>query len=85
MRANRTIEAELLTSRQVAAMLAISSATLWRMTSDGRLPRPIHIGPYTLRWRRATIMHWLDSLERSNGHSHALAVPRATRKPRAVG
>jgi predicted DNA-binding transcriptional regulator AlpA len=42
--------------RRLAAMLDVSTTTVWRWTSAGRLPKPHRLGPSTTAWR-------LDELE----------------------
>ena len=51
---------ELLTVRDVAAILAVSSRHVYRQCDAGRLPRPVRIGA-AVRWRRADVLAWLDA------------------------
>lgn len=47
------IEMQMLTRKQVAAMLAVSEPTVSRMAEDGRLPKPVKFGSTrqsTARW-----------------------------------
>ncbi|HXG12413.1 MAG TPA: helix-turn-helix domain-containing protein [Gemmataceae bacterium] len=46
--------------KQLAQMLNVSPATLWRMRAAGQLPQPVHLGRLA-RWRMADIQKWLDS------------------------
>ncbi|MHC4064436.1 MAG: helix-turn-helix transcriptional regulator [Planctomycetota bacterium] len=46
-----------LSARDVARMLAISERQVWRMASDGRLPRPGQVG-HRKRWDRGTLLAW---------------------------
>jgi len=45
---------QMMTVRQVAAILGIGVSTVWRAASKGDIPKPIKIGGST-RWRRADI------------------------------
>lgn len=45
---------ELLTVRDVAAMLNLGVSTVWRQVRKEQLPRPVRVGGST-RWRRADI------------------------------
>lgn len=47
-----------LTAEEIAELLGISRAHLWRLNSSGRLPRPIRFGR-AVRWHRSTIEEWL--------------------------
>ena len=51
-----------LTVRDVAAMLNVTSRTIWRLSASGRIPRPVRIGPKSPRWRESTLIGFLDSL-----------------------
>jgi len=43
---------------EVAKMLGISRAHVWRLLSSGRIPRPVRFGR-SVRWDRWTIEEWL--------------------------
>lgn len=49
----------LLSARQVAELLNISTRTLWRLKSAGRLPAAIRIGK-SIRWRREDLNTWIE-------------------------
>ncbi len=48
-------EPVLLTSRQVADLLAVSMRTLWRMVARGHCPQPIRYNRKLVRWRREDV------------------------------
>lgn len=48
----------LVTARDVAAMLGVSTATVWRLRSAGKLPPPLKVGG-AVRWRKADIEAWV--------------------------
>ena len=48
----------LITARQLAGKLNVSTRTLWRMLSAGRLPVPIRVGGI-VRWRIEEIEKWI--------------------------
>lgn len=52
------LRAEFLSSRDVAKLLGVSSATLWRRSKDGTLPEPVKFGGLT-RFRRAEIERFI--------------------------
>ena len=78
-------ESLLLTVREVAKLLGISSRTVWRMLSSGTLPvKPVAVGTVA-RWRRADIEAFADGLPDVKG----LLRPkpdkeRAAKKPAAA-
>lgn len=45
-------------AQEVARLLGISRAHVWRMHSSGRLPKPVRLGR-AVRWGRAEIEGWL--------------------------
>lgn len=53
-----TTESILVTADDVAAMLKISTRTLWRLRSTGKLPQPIRLGG-SVRWRASDIDAWI--------------------------
>lgn len=52
----------LLDVRQVAAMLRVSTRTVWRMAATGVLPPPIRLSPRLVRWRSDDIDRVLTEL-----------------------
>jgi len=53
-----TVEALLLDAEQTAALLGISSASVYRMRSAGKLPLPVRLGG-SVRWSRETLVEWV--------------------------
>ncbi len=49
---------QLITVRQLAAMLATSVRTVWRYRSAGRLPKELIVGS-SVRWRMSDIQLWI--------------------------
>lgn len=54
-------EDALLTTRQAAAMLAISEKTLWSLTKAGTIP-VCRIGERSVRYSRRALRHYVDEL-----------------------
>lgn len=50
----------LVTAEDVAGLLDISTRTLWRLVSAGKIVPPLKLGGST-RWRRADIEAWVAS------------------------
>jgi predicted DNA-binding transcriptional regulator AlpA len=48
----------LITASKLAALLEVSTRTLWRLRSAGRLPEPVRLGG-AVRWRRDDILKWI--------------------------
>ena len=42
---------QLLTVRDVAAMLKVHPRSVWRMSAMGGIPAPLTLAPKTIRWR----------------------------------
>ena len=47
-----------LSADEVAEILGISRAHVWKLASSGRLPRPVRLGR-AVRWDRKTLEAWL--------------------------
>lgn len=53
-----TVDPMLLSVVQVAAMLGVSRAHIWRLHTAGHLPAPLRLGR-AVRWRRSELEAWL--------------------------
>lgn len=63
MKANKEFSidlAMLLTVKDVAEMLQLSTRTVWRMSERGEIPTPVNLGR-CVRWNCAEIMAWIGS------------------------
>ena len=52
--------AKLLTVRDVARLLSVSTRQVWRLREHGQLPRPVRLGG-SVRWRAEELCDWLDA------------------------
>jgi len=53
--------------KQVLALYApVARSTWWRWMKQGMAPRPVHLGPRVVAWRKSDLDAWLQ--ERSNGN-----------------
>ena len=52
----------LLTTRDLKEVLGISTSTIYKLLSEGRLPEPIRIGTKVIRWRSEDVMAWVRRL-----------------------
>ena len=57
--APRFSETQLLTVRDVAALLRIHPRSVWRAATAGDIPKPIRIGPKVVRWRMADLQAFI--------------------------
>lgn len=79
----------LLDANEAARLLSISSRTLWKLASAGRVPEPVRLGR-SVRWRPSELQAWVDagcppqelwhSIWESLGDAHAM--PLKTRRSR---
>lgn len=58
MSIDKPIEPLALTAEEVAGLLGVSRAHVWKLHSIGHLPLPIRLGRAT-RWNRKTLEDWL--------------------------
>jgi predicted DNA-binding transcriptional regulator AlpA len=61
VRAGLARDIQLINSRQLAELLAVSPATLERMRSSGRLLEPVELSRGCLRYRLAAVREWIDN------------------------
>ncbi len=57
---DRASEALLIDAEAVAGMLGISTRSVWRLLSAGKLLEPIRIGG-SVRWRKSEVEQWVES------------------------
>jgi predicted DNA-binding transcriptional regulator AlpA len=55
---------QLITARDVAAILGVHLRTVWRLAQTGDIPQPVRISPRVLRWRAVDIDAHVDRLAR---------------------
>ena len=56
------LPAQLMNSKEVCRLAAVSPATLWRMVKARRFPQPIKLAPQVTRWRADEVAAHLDGL-----------------------
>lgn len=67
MRDVSLVPSALIDARELAATLAVSLPTVWRMRDANRLPAPLRLTAQCLRWRRRTgnpatgVDDWIDA------------------------
>jgi prophage regulatory protein len=60
---NRHID-RLLRLRDVAPLVGMSKATIYRKLKSGEFPRPVLTGGSSVRWRLSNLEDWMASLTR---------------------
>ena len=63
------METRILRLREVSMLTRLSKATIYRLLSSGRFPRPIRLSVRAVGWRTKEIEEWLASRERA-GSDH---------------
>lgn len=58
----RTID-PLLKLPLVIEATGLSRSTIYRMMGEGTFPRPLQLGPGSVRWRTSVIVEWQDNLK----------------------
>lgn len=64
---DRPADQELLTPRQVAALLQVTSRTLWRMAKQDGFPQPIRFSRKLIRWKASDVQGYIDSRRPGDG------------------
>ena len=53
---------QLLTLKEVIAVVGVSKATIYRMINKGEFPDSKKLGARTVRWENEEIQNWVESL-----------------------
>jgi predicted DNA-binding transcriptional regulator AlpA len=58
---------QLVTVKELSALLKIHPGSVWRQAAlaeagHGNFPRPLHLGPKTVRWKLGDVQAYLDGL-----------------------
>ena len=61
------MEEKLLRLGEVREIVGVAKSTIYAMMAHNRFPRPLQIGPKSVRWRESEIAEWLESRPRSTG------------------
>lgn len=48
--------------RELKQLVGLAHSTIWKMTKEGRFPKPVHIGQRATAWRMGDILAWQDAL-----------------------
>ena len=51
----------LIDAAELARMLSVSKPTIWRMRDDGKLPPAIALTSQCVRWRRDSVLSWINA------------------------
>mgnify|MGYP001030028654 CR=1 FL=1 len=60
-------QVELIDVKAVARLLSCSPRTVWRLRARGAIPQPFILSSGVVRWRKSTILRWLDECEATQG------------------
>lgn len=53
-------EGSLLKVQEVADILAVHVRTIWRWVSEKKIPEPVRVSKYVVRWHRQCIVDWVN-------------------------
>ncbi|TKJ34640.1 MAG: DNA-binding protein [Planctomycetes bacterium B3_Pla] len=51
---------QLLSAKELANLLSVSTRTVWRLRSAGALPEPVTVGS-SRRWRASDVSEWIEA------------------------
>jgi predicted DNA-binding transcriptional regulator AlpA len=63
--------AALLRLSDVMLVTSIGSSTIYRKIATNQFPRPVRLGPGSVRWKASEVSAWIDGLERTVAGSAA--------------
>ena len=72
----------LINVKELARKCGVGTATVYRMTADGRLPQPLRLGPSCVRWSLAEVEAAISGLPRVVYAAPAQPSPPVEMKPR---
>ena len=49
----------MMTAEEIARCMKISTRTVWRLKTQGELPKAVKVGR-AVRWRQNDILHWIE-------------------------
>ena len=52
----------LLRLRQVLEITGLCKSQLYRLLAAGKFPKPVRVGPRTVRWTLESILAWIENL-----------------------
>ena len=55
------MQERLLKCREVVEIVSLSRASIYRLMKAGDFPRPIRLGPGSVRWKLSDIVAWVQS------------------------
>lgn len=47
----------------IAAFLSVSKNTIWRLTREGKFPKPVKLSERVTAWKGEDVLSWLESKE----------------------
>lgn len=62
-----TKKIQLIRLRDVCEQTALSKTAIYRALREDRFPKPVRVGPHSVRWRQDELDEWIDGLDRSRG------------------
>jgi prophage regulatory protein len=66
-----TSGATLLRLADVLLATSLGSSTIYRKIAANEFPRPLRLGPGSVRWRTSEVTAWIDGLERTGDRAAA--------------
>ena len=63
--------ATLLRLSDVMLATSIGSSTIYRKIAANQFPRPLRLGPGSVRWLASEVTEWIDGLERTGNKAAA--------------
>lgn len=66
MNETTTTGESILNKKDVAEFLKCSVRQIELMVTAGKLPKPFYFGEKSPRWRRKTLLEWLESVQPTN-------------------
>ncbi|WP_354585010.1 helix-turn-helix transcriptional regulator [Roseomonas mucosa] len=79
------LEDPLLSPPKLAERLGISLPTVWRITAEGRIPRPVYLAPRMPRWRLSEVMAALETTRALPAEARAARRRRRAAQAGAAG
>lgn len=59
----RAFDERVLTTEELLKRVPLDRSTIWRMSREGRFPKPIQLTPGRIGWRWSAVLAWLKDRE----------------------
>ncbi|UOG91790.1 MAG: helix-turn-helix domain-containing protein [Candidatus Thiothrix sulfatifontis] len=60
---------EMQTVKEVAVLFKLSTSSIWRLSKEGKLPKPIKVGLNSTRWKQSELAEFIEKMNKPDSTS----------------